>query len=105
MHKLWMDPGEGQSWMLCCFAAGLSLGKALGLAHVDWVGLYVGMGWEWHRMACVWQCECRDVLGRQVVLDMSDNETGFDTPPTEHINGFPNSALCALHILVSPMKY
>lgn len=36
---------------------------------------------------------------------MSDNEEGFDTPPTEYVNGFPSSALCALHNLISPMKY
>lgn len=30
-----------------------------------------------------------------MVLDMSDEEESFDTPPTEHINGFPSSVLCA----------
>lgn len=65
----------------------------------------MGMGWAWHPLDVFCSVDAEIFLGRQVGLHTSGDEEGFDTPPTEHADGFPRSALCVLHILVSPLKY
>lgn len=46
-------------------------------------------------------CECKNVLDRQVVLDMPGEEEDLGPPLNEHVNEFSHSSLHALHFLVS----
>lgn len=61
---------------------------------------------EWHLFPCVLLCECINILDRHVLPDMSNDGKVFGTPLTQHVDRFPSSShLCALHILIFPVKY